>query len=142
MPLPLLLPLLLLLLLLLQASKMEGFSVGSLTLPASGTKKTELCLELASSSSPGSPAFSSLANIRFTRIAQTPASQGQLRGGSGASAAGAAALDSATLEALRAKCNWVGSVNVAEDVDAVMESMFSPYDAEDTDSCAECQPQL
>uniref|UniRef100_A0A383VJP5 Sulfatase N-terminal domain-containing protein n=1 Tax=Tetradesmus obliquus TaxID=3088 RepID=A0A383VJP5_TETOB len=125
-----------------QASKMEGFSVGSLTLPASGTKKTELCLELASSSSPGSPAFSSLANIRFTRIAQTPASQGQLRGGSGASSAGAAALDSATLEALRAKCNWVGSVNVAEDVDAVMESMFSPYDAEDTDSCAECQPQL
>ncbi|WIA16004.1 hypothetical protein OEZ85_012737 [Tetradesmus obliquus] len=127
-----------------QASKMEGFSVGSLTLPESGTKKTELCLELTSSSTPGSPAFSSLANIRFTRIAQTPASQGQLRGGgaASASAAGTAALDSAALQALRAKCNWVGSANVAEDVDAVMESMFSPYDAEDTDSCPECQPQL
>jgi hypothetical protein len=128
-------------LLLLQASKMEGFSVGSLTLPESGAKKTELCLELTSSATPGSPVFSSLANIRFTRIAPAP-TQGQRRSGAVAGNAVAAAIDSAALEALRAKCNWVGSANAAGDVDAVMESMFSPYDSEDTDSCEECQPQL
>jgi hypothetical protein len=136
-PVPPLLPPPLLLLLLLQASKMEGFSIGSLTLPESGAKKTELCLELTSSATPGSPVFSSLANIRFTRVASA-STQRQQPG----SAAGASSVDSAALEALRAKCNWVGSANVAGDVDAVMESMFSPYDTEDTDSCVECQPQL
>jgi hypothetical protein len=134
----------LLLLLLLQSGKMEGYSIGSMTLPESGGKKTELCLELTSSTAPGSPAFGSLANIRLTRIVSVPSQgQGVSAGSTSASSSAAAAvLSSDALDALRAKCNWVGSSNGAGDVDAVMESMFSPYDTEDTDSCVECQPQL
>jgi hypothetical protein len=121
---------------------MQGYSIGSMTLPSSGGTITELCLELTSSKVPGSPVFGSLANIRFTRVIAAP-KQGQSNTGAAAGVpVGDGAMTSNALEALRAKCNWVGSSNGAADSDAVMESMFSPYDTEDTDSCVECQPQL
>lgn len=38
-------------------------------------------------------------------------------------------------------CDWP-HFNAAEDVDAVIEIMFSPCGAEDLDCCADCQLQL
>jgi hypothetical protein len=135
------------LLLLLQSGKMQGYSIGSMTLPKSSGRLTELCLELTSNTVAGSPVFGSLANIRFTRVIPVPhqgqndSADGSVTGAAaGAAAAGVLSID--TLEALRAKCNWVSSSSGAGDSDTVMESMFSPYDTEDIDSCVECQPQL
>jgi hypothetical protein len=131
---------------------MKGMSMGKLTLPATAEgQKTEACLTLVSSSSSNSkPILNNLADIQI--IKHTPGSRGAAASiaslpdvatgvttdGVSSSAAGAAGVPDAVParsldvpEQLRLQHGWVQG-------QGSMESLFSPYDAEDIGECAEC----
>lgn len=111
---------------------MLAYSIGNMALPESGNQQTEACLTLVSSETTGAPVFTNLANLRFTK----------LDGAAQAAAArlsGVDAANQATLAALWQKCNWVKGANGGVEV---LQNMFSPYDAEDTEQCEACRPQL
>jgi hypothetical protein len=132
-----------------QQSVMKGMSMGKLTLPATAPgQKTEACLTLVSSSSSNSrPIFKNLADIQIIRHLPGSSSAAASIASLTAIAAGTATdgVDSGAggvRDAVPAK-----SVNVSEQLrlqhgwvqgQGSMESLFSPYDAEDIGECAEC----